>query len=255
MDNLPPKRAFSRRHSSTNSTPDPASEDGFGTTNYWLRTLSRENAQRSQQDDQISENLPSSHSITSTERNYGDSGSYISSYFPTTPLSPYTSIPQRKPLSSISQTTIDSTGTRQYSISKYVESSEVETLIERRADRVAIWGVHWVSIVAMVGLFILGVIGAVSHHAYYTTFDGHEATDQLMKFRYGAAFAFFTKMTLVGSVVVAYRQRIWHTFRRKSLTLVTIDGLFAAIEDPTSFWNWEMLKNAKLATLMAMATW
>jgi hypothetical protein len=39
------------------------------------------------------------------------------------------------------------------------------------------------------------------------------------------------------------------------MAVAAIDGLFAAVEDPTAFRNWEMLKNAKLASLMALATW
>jgi hypothetical protein len=107
----------------------------------------------------------------------------------------------------------------------------------------------------MGGLFILGVVGAISHHLFYLSLDGDAAVDQLMKIRYGTALAFFTKMTLAGSVVIAYRQRIWYTLRGKAMTLGAIDGLFAAVEDPTAFCNWEMLKNAKLATVMALATW
>ncbi|KAL1798602.1 hypothetical protein ACET3X_002639 [Alternaria dauci] len=52
------------------------------------------------------------------------------------------------------------------------------------------------------------------------------------------------------------RQRIWYTFRRKAMTINGIDGLFSATEDPTQFFlNWEMIRNGKLATLMAACTW
>ncbi|KAI4645679.1 hypothetical protein J4E93_005256 [Alternaria ventricosa] len=40
------------------------------------------------------------------------------------------------------------------------------------------------------------------------------------------------------------------------MTINGIDGLFSATEDPTQFFlNWEMIKNGKLATLMAACTW
>lgn len=52
------------------------------------------------------------------------------------------------------------------------------------------------------------------------------------------------------------RQRIWHTLRRKAMTINGIDGLFSATEDPTMFFlNWEMVRNGKLATLMAICSW
>ncbi|KAI8942475.1 hypothetical protein NX059_000542 [Plenodomus lindquistii] len=40
------------------------------------------------------------------------------------------------------------------------------------------------------------------------------------------------------------------------MTINGIDGLFSATEDPTQFFlNWEMMRNGKLATLMAACTW
>jgi hypothetical protein len=108
---------------------------------------------------------------------------------------------------------------------------------------------------AMVCLLLLGVLGAVSHHLFYLSLHGKPATNQLLKVRFGTAFAFFTRSMLVGSSVIAYRQRIWHTFRGKAMTLNGIDSLFSVIEDPTMFGSWEMIKNAKLATLMALACW
>ncbi|KAJ4366072.1 hypothetical protein N0V95_000299 [Ascochyta clinopodiicola] len=74
--------------------------------------------------------------------------------------------------------------------------------------------------------------------------------------RYGTAMAFFTKSMLVSTVIVCYRQRIWHTLRSKAMTINGIDGLFSATEDPTMFFlNWEMVRNGKLATLMAICSW
>lgn len=107
----------------------------------------------------------------------------------------------------------------------------------------------------MVGLFILGLMGALAHHAFYKSLHGHEAKNQLQMVRYGTALAYFTKATLVGTVVLSYRQRIWQTFRSRVLTLGAIDALFAATDDPTYFKNWEMIRNAKLATIMALASW
>lgn len=35
-----------------------------------------------------------------------------------------------------------------------------------------IWGVHWLSLASMIGMFMSGVLFAVSHHLYYNSFDG-----------------------------------------------------------------------------------
>ncbi|KAI4917371.1 hypothetical protein J4E90_003878 [Alternaria incomplexa] len=86
--------------------------------------------------------------------------------------------------------------------------------------------------------------------------NGQPATEQLKMVRYGTALAFFVKSTLVGTVIMCNRQRIWYTFRRKAMTINGIDGLFSATEDPTQFFlNWEMIRSGKLATLMAACTW
>jgi hypothetical protein len=124
-----------------------------------------------------------------------------------------------------------------------------------RSKTTAVWKIHWYMPTAMVCLLILGVFGAVSHHLFYSSLDGKVATNQLLKVRFGTAFAFFTKSMLVGTSVIAYRQRIWHTLREKAMTLNAIDSLFGVIEDPTMFGSWEMIRNAKLATLMALAAW
>lgn len=70
-----------------------------------------------------------------------------------------------------------------------------------------LWGtkVHWFLPSLMFGLLLLGFLGAVAHHLFYDSLDGREAKNQLAMIRIGTALAFFTKATLVGSVVIAYR--------------------------------------------------
>jgi hypothetical protein len=104
-------------------------------------------------------------------------------------------------------------------------------------------------------LFILGILGALAHHWFYTSLNGKDATEQRRQIEYGTALAFFTRTTLVGSVVLCYKQRIWHIFRQKAVSLDTIDALYAVTEDPTLFRNWEMIRRSKLSTLMAVASW
>lgn len=130
-----------------------------------------------------------------------------------------------------------------------------QALVDRRAGEIAEWHIHWQTPAIMLALFAAGVAAAVGHHLFYSKLDGNPAEDQLKMIRYGTALAFFVKSTLVGTVILGYRQRIWHTFRKKAMTINAIDGLFAATEDPTSFWNWEMIRNGKLATFMAACSW
>lgn len=247
-----PLRPPLQHHDPFDSPGEPHEMDQFQTGSW----RSEPPQQRRQQEQGLDNNLPQSLSPFSPEDYFirGSSGEPVH-YFPIPPPNPYMSVPPRKPLSPHSLKTLSTVETRASSISSSKVDPEVENLIERRAGEVAVWGIHWWPPFGMVSLFVLGVIGAISHHAFYKSLDGQEATDQLRKIRYGTALAFFTKTTLVGSVIIGYRQRIWYTFRRRAMTLGAIDGLFAVIEDPTTFCNWEMIKNAKLAALMALATW
>ncbi|KAH9881926.1 hypothetical protein J1614_001097 [Plenodomus biglobosus] len=134
--------------------------------------------------------------------------------------------------------------------------ADTQALVDRRAGEIAQWHVHWTTPAIIASLFFAGLLAAIGHHLFYAHLDGSPATEQLKMVRYGTAMAFFVKSTLVGTVIMCNRQRIWYTFRRKAMTINGIDGLFSATEDPTQFFlNWEMITNGKLATLMAACTW
>ncbi|TGZ78341.1 hypothetical protein EX30DRAFT_343242 [Ascodesmis nigricans] len=116
--------------------------------------------------------------------------------------------------------------------------------------------IHWYVPASMLLVFLLGVGGAVAHHSFYAHLHGQEAKNQLMMNRYGTAIAFFTKACLVGSVVLAYRQRVWQTVRREAISLRGLDALFSVVEDPSWFFLApEMYSKAKIATLLAFISW
>lgn len=134
--------------------------------------------------------------------------------------------------------------------------ADTQALVDKRVGELAQWHVHWTTPALIASLFIAGILGALGHHFFYTHLHLQQATNQLMMVRYGTALAFFTKSMLVSCVIVCYRQRIWHTLRSKAMTINGIDGLFSATEDPTMFFiNWEMVRNGKLATIMAICSW
>lgn len=126
--------------------------------------------------------------------------------------------------------------------------------------KVSEWGVHPVLPATMVFLFLCGFAAAVGHHLFYASLHHKEVGDQynqLMKVRYGNALAYLTKACLVGSVGVAYKQRIWFTMREKALTLRGIDVLWGALEDPSQFvlGGLDPWKNAKVSMIMALCSW
>ncbi|KAI5795266.1 hypothetical protein EDC01DRAFT_728137 [Geopyxis carbonaria] len=131
-------------------------------------------------------------------------------------------------------------------------------IIRRTSDMFRKWStsIHWYVPTAMVFVFLLGVCGAVGHHSFYTYLHDKPAKNQLFMNRCGTALAFFTKATLVGSIVLAYRQRLWQTVRTKAITVRGLDALFSIIEDPSWFvMSREILSKARVASLMALATW
>lgn len=183
------------------------------------------------------------------------------SYFPTQrddgPSSSYAPLPEQgegrtKTLTSAGADSVYTV----HSLANYkTMDADTQALVDRRAGEIAKWRIHWQTPAFMISLFFLGIMASIGHHFFYTSLDGKPAKDQVKMVRYGTALAFFVKSTLVGSVILAYRQRIWHTFRKRAMTINAIDGLFSATEDPTQFWNWEMIKNGKLATFMAACSW
>ncbi|KAK4188130.1 hypothetical protein QBC35DRAFT_473873 [Podospora australis] len=110
---------------------------------------------------------------------------------------------------------------------------------------------RWVMYICL----ILGVACAVGHHVFYSTLNGKPATDQLVMQRYGTLLAFGAKAGISASVVIAHHQRVWVTVRKRILSIGALDSLFSATENLFSLFRWEMIKNAKIATLLAVFVW
>lgn len=103
--------------------------------------------------------------------------------------------------------------------------------------------------------YAAGIIGSIAHHSFYAGLDGKEAHDQLKMLRFGSAFAYFAKASFVASVILAYRQQIWATFRRSQLKISTIDYMFAAADDLSAMFSLDFLKTAKVAIALAFLIW
>jgi hypothetical protein len=102
---------------------------------------------------------------------------------------------------------------------------------------------------------VIGIAGAISHHAYYDHLNGQPAKNQNTMLRYGTALAYITKASLVAAIIFALKQQIWATFRRKNIQISTIDSLFAAADDPSALLNLEMATKAKIAFTLATLVW
>jgi hypothetical protein len=119
------------------------------------------------------------------------------------------------------------------------------------------WRIDWLVPTQMVALLVIGTLLAVGHHLFYSSLAGHPVgkISQQWATRYGTAFTFLVKASLVSAVSTAYTQHIWVMFRKKSMSIGTLDATFSATTDPFSFLSLEMLNRVKIGTVLALLTW
>ena len=133
-----------------------------------------------------------------------------------------------------------------------------ERLIAHRATQSAQWKVHWRTPSLMVFAFIAGILLALAQHFWYKFLHHRPMYDEDQKFRwvlYGRALAYLSKVAFGGCCVLVFRQRIWTTFRERALSVLSIDQLFGATDDPSLFVNWETISNAPVAVAIATVFW
>ena len=133
-----------------------------------------------------------------------------------------------------------------------------ERLIAHRATQSARWQIHWRSPALMVFAFFMGIVFALLQHFLYSFLHHRREDDEDKKFRWvlwGRVLAYLSKVAFGGCVVLVFRQRLWRTFRERALTVLSIDQLFGATEDPSLFTNWEAVSNAPVLVVIAMTIW
>jgi hypothetical protein len=117
-------------------------------------------------------------------------------------------------------------------------------------------------------LFLGACSCAYGHHYYYSTLDGEVVvntgskwdldavrTGQEWKIRFGTGLAFLVKTMFAAALVIAFEQHLWVTTRRNAITIDGLDAMFSAAGSLSSFFNWEFLKKAKMAALLALLVW
>ncbi|CAN9305328.1 unnamed protein product [Alternaria alternata] len=104
----------------------------------------------------------------------------------------------------------------------------------------------------------MGLVFALLQHFLYTFLHQRREDDEDKKFRwvlYGRALAYLSKVAFGSCVVLVFRQRMWRAFREQALTVLSIDQIFGATEDPSLFGNWETVSGAPLLCAIAMVIW
>ncbi|RSL61910.1 hypothetical protein CEP54_005982 [Fusarium duplospermum] len=113
----------------------------------------------------------------------------------------------------------------------------------------------WLSTYSMYFFLVVGVCFAIGHHFFYSSLDGEIVDDQLRMLRWGTALAFACKASLTAAVLSAFDQQVWATVRSRFLSIVALDSMFAATENPLDMLNLELLTKAKMAVAMALFGW
>jgi hypothetical protein len=150
------------------------------------------------------------------------------------------------------------TGVSLAGISRSRTDPNTERLIAHRATQASEWTIHWRTPAMMVAAFVVGVCLALGQHFLYAWLHQRTLDDDDKKVKmvlYGRALAFFSKVAFCSCCVLVFRQRIWRTFRASALSVLSIDQLFLATEDPSLFLNWETLSNAPFAVATALVIW
>lgn len=123
-----------------------------------------------------------------------------------------------------------------------------------------IWGIHWYTPVSIALLLLLGIASTVAQHLFYSSLHdtdvakGSESDQQWVSLT-GSSLGFLTKVCFTAVLAISRTQWVWVTLRRRKMTLGGIDALFGVSSDPTFFSNFNMLRHAKFATLMAILMW
>lgn len=141
--------------------------------------------------------------------------------------------------------------------SHFIEDTTQLQPTDTRAPRTTSWGIYWRSPALMTFFLVAGIAFALGHHFHYQSLDGTEVsseTKQQWAIRIGTGFAFLCKASLVGSVGVAYTQRLWVTVKKRYLSLQNLDDAFSLTTDPFSFFS-GVLISAKLLCLLAACMW
>ncbi|PVH94525.1 hypothetical protein DM02DRAFT_539294, partial [Periconia macrospinosa] len=116
----------------------------------------------------------------------------------------------------------------------------------------------WFTPTTMILFFVVGVVFAGSHHAYYTRLNDTivgSATRQQWAIRFGTAFAYLAQACFVNATTMAYVQCVWGRCRARALRIGTIDAAFAVDRNILMFLRSRFPLEFRLITLLAVIFW
>lgn len=110
-----------------------------------------------------------------------------------------------------------------------------------------IWMAFWIS---------LGVLVSLGHHLAYQRLDGQPQSifSQGWAHNLGSAAAFLIKTSFTLTILLAFQEALWFSFRRKAIKISLIDKLFTLSSNPASFLSTAFV-DAPLPTMLAIFAW
>ncbi|KAI5837954.1 hypothetical protein DFP73DRAFT_618000 [Morchella snyderi] len=140
--------------------------------------------------------------------------------------------------------------------SQHEQPSPAPEPIEQTGPQTAIiHGVGWNKPTVILALFLVGLTASVGHHMFYLSLDGESAKKQRWTIRIGTAIAYITGHSLAVLCGLCRDQWLWHTLSKRSFSLKSINAIFGVSSNLGHFLHFDMVKLAKIATLLAAVKW
>jgi hypothetical protein len=106
---------------------------------------------------------------------------------------------------------------------------------------------------------VIGVVLCIAQHVFYTYLDGKElasvSVTQTTAINLGNGLATLIKTAMVTAIAAAFAQRFWYCAQRKTISVATVDAIFALLQDPLNSIRKEVLLGSKVLCVFAAISW
>lgn len=113
-------------------------------------------------------------------------------------------------------------------------------------------------IIAIAALFVAGILFAIAHHAFYSSLSGDVVPEPQALSRAimaGIILALLSKFCFLTAVGMARVEAVWSALNKRPFTIRSIDAVFDVTSNVVRLFNFEMLRKAKLASILAVIFW
>lgn len=120
------------------------------------------------------------------------------------------------------------------------------------------WQSRWKAPSMMLLFILVGVGFGLGHHKYYDSFNDQPVLSndqQQWAIRIGTGLAFLTKTAFTAAVGITFSQYLWVIARKRALRLRSLDAAFTLISNPVSFFDFGVLRSAKVLVILALSSW